>query len=130
VAKSVVSTALSELEKEIARLAGSGLCNCEVSQRLSLSQYTVKNNLVRVYEKLGISTTSNSFSTLLSNNKTLNLRRPTPPSDFAEREFQRLTGQQGHLWAVRAYTSRSNPTFHQRSVCTEFGQLTLRSDWV
>jgi two-component system nitrate/nitrite response regulator NarL len=56
VAKSVVSTALSQREKEIARLAGSGLSNCEVSQRLSLSQYTVKNDLVRVYEKLGIST--------------------------------------------------------------------------
>jgi len=55
VARSEVGTALSQREKEIARLAGSGVSNCEVSQRLSLSQYTVKNDLVRVYEKLGIS---------------------------------------------------------------------------
>ena len=54
--KTVVITALSEREMEIVRLAASGLSNCEVGQRLSLSASTVKNHLVRVYEKLGIST--------------------------------------------------------------------------
>ena len=54
--KTVVITALSKQEKEIVRLAASGLSNCEVGQRLSLSESTVKNYLVRVYEKLGIST--------------------------------------------------------------------------
>jgi DNA-binding NarL/FixJ family response regulator len=56
VAKTVVITALSKREMEIVRLAASGLSNCEVGQRLSLSKSTVKNYLVRVYEKLGIST--------------------------------------------------------------------------
>jgi len=56
VEKTVVITALSEREMEIVRLAASGLSNCAVGQRLSLSESTVKNNLVRVYEKLGIST--------------------------------------------------------------------------
>ena len=49
-------TVLSKREVEIVRLAASGLSNCAVGQRLSLSASTVKNNLVRVYEKLGIST--------------------------------------------------------------------------
>jgi DNA-binding NarL/FixJ family response regulator len=56
VAKTIVTTALSKREMEIVRLAASGLSNCEVGQRLSLSKSTVKNYLVRVYEKLGIST--------------------------------------------------------------------------
>jgi len=56
VAKTLVITALSKREMEIVRLAASGLSNCEVGQRLSLSKSTVKNYLVRVYEKLGIST--------------------------------------------------------------------------
>ena len=55
-AKTVVITALSKREMEIVRLAASGLSNCEVAQRLSLSESTVKNYLVRVYEKPGIST--------------------------------------------------------------------------
>ena len=54
--KTVVITALSKREMEIVRLAASGLSNCEVGQRLSLSASTVKNYLVRVYGKLGIST--------------------------------------------------------------------------
>ena len=54
--KTAVITALSKREMEIVRLAASGLSNCEVGQRLSLSKSTVKNYLVRVYEKLGIST--------------------------------------------------------------------------
>ena len=56
VAKTIVTTALSKREMEIVRLAASGLSNSEAGQRLSLSESTVKNYLVRVYEKLGIST--------------------------------------------------------------------------
>jgi DNA-binding NarL/FixJ family response regulator len=56
VPKTLVITELSKREEEVVRLAASGLSNCEVGQRLSLSESTVKNYLVRVYEKLGIST--------------------------------------------------------------------------
>jgi DNA-binding NarL/FixJ family response regulator len=56
VSKTVVRPALSKREKEIAQLTASGLSNCEVAQRLSLSQSTVENYLVRVYERLGIPT--------------------------------------------------------------------------
>ena len=55
-AKSAVITALSKQEMEIVQLAAAGLSNCEVGQRLSLSESIVNNYLVRVYEKLGIST--------------------------------------------------------------------------
>ena len=48
--------ALSQREEKVAQLVASGLSNCEVAQRLSLSRHTVKNYLFRVYEKLGIST--------------------------------------------------------------------------
>jgi len=54
--KTVLITALNRQEMEIVQLAASGLSNCEVGQCLSLSESTVKNRLVQVYEKLGIST--------------------------------------------------------------------------
>jgi DNA-binding NarL/FixJ family response regulator len=56
VAKTVAITALSTQEMEVVRLAASGLSNCEVGRRLSINESTIKNCLVRVYEKLGIST--------------------------------------------------------------------------
>lgn len=55
-AKPPVVRALSKREEEIARLVASGLSNCEVAERLSLSRHTVKNYLCRVFEKLAIST--------------------------------------------------------------------------
>jgi DNA-binding NarL/FixJ family response regulator len=75
VEKTVVITALSKREMEIFRLAASGLSNCEVGQRLSLSASTVKNYLVRVYEKLGISTRIELILYILSYDQSLNLRR-------------------------------------------------------
>ena len=50
------TTILSKREEEIARLVAIGLSNREISDKLGLSQHTVKNNLYRVFEKLGIST--------------------------------------------------------------------------
>ncbi len=68
-AKTIVITALSKREMEIVQLAASGLSNCEVGQRLSLSESTVKNHLVRVYEKLGISTRIELILYILSYNQ-------------------------------------------------------------
>lgn len=48
--------ALSRREEEIARLAARGLSNRQISERLELSEHTVKNYLFRVFEKLGVST--------------------------------------------------------------------------
>jgi len=47
---------LSKREEEIARLVAEGCSNREISQRLDLSEHTIKNYLFRVYEKLGVST--------------------------------------------------------------------------
>jgi len=47
--------ALSPREAEIAGLAGGGLTNREIAEKLFLSVRTVENQLHRVYEKLGVS---------------------------------------------------------------------------
>jgi DNA-binding NarL/FixJ family response regulator len=50
------SRPLSKREREIARLVAEGLSNRQISQRLNLSEHTIKNYLFRVFEKLGVST--------------------------------------------------------------------------
>ena len=52
----VGSRPLSKREEEIARLVAEGLSNRQISQRLTLSEHTVKNYLFRVFEKIGVST--------------------------------------------------------------------------
>lgn len=47
---------LSKREEQIARLVASALSNRELSQKLGLSEHTVKNYLSRIFEKLGIAT--------------------------------------------------------------------------
>ena len=46
---------LSKREQEIVPLVAEGLTNREISDRLGLSEHTVKNHLFRIYEKIGIS---------------------------------------------------------------------------
>jgi len=50
------SAVLTSQELEIAKLAGSGLTNREIGQRLYLSHRTVGTHLYRVFPKLGITT--------------------------------------------------------------------------
>jgi len=47
---------LSKREEEVASLVAEGLTNREISQRLRLSEHTVKNYLFRIFDKLGLST--------------------------------------------------------------------------
>ncbi len=82
--KTVVITALSKREMEIVRLAASGLSNCEVGQRLSLSVSTVKNCLVRVYEKLGISTRIELILYILSDHQS----PESEENEIAEKTFR------------------------------------------
>jgi DNA-binding NarL/FixJ family response regulator len=46
---------LTKREEEVASLVAEGLSNREISQKLALSEHTVKNYLFRIFEKLGLS---------------------------------------------------------------------------
>jgi len=50
------SRPLSKREEEITYLVAEGCSNREISERLGLSEHTIKNYLFRVFEKLGVST--------------------------------------------------------------------------
>ena len=50
------SRPLSDREEEIAFLVAEGYSNRQISERLDLSEHTIKNYLFRVFEKLGVST--------------------------------------------------------------------------
>jgi two-component system nitrate/nitrite response regulator NarL len=64
-----VAKVLTKREEEVARLVAAGLSNHDVSQRLGLSQHTVKNYLFHVFEKLEISTRVELLLYLLSQSK-------------------------------------------------------------
>jgi DNA-binding NarL/FixJ family response regulator len=46
---------LSKRELSVVRLAGEGLANKEIAEKLGLSEHTVKNYLFRAFEKIGVS---------------------------------------------------------------------------
>ncbi len=47
---------LTPREEDVVRLVEEGLTNREIARELILSEYTVRNNLFRIFEKLGVST--------------------------------------------------------------------------
>jgi len=47
---------LTKREKDVARLVADGLTNREIAKDLGLSEHTVRNYLLRVFDKLGVST--------------------------------------------------------------------------
>jgi DNA-binding NarL/FixJ family response regulator len=71
------SRRLSKREEEITRLVAEGYSNRQVSERLHLSEHTIKNNLFRVFEKLGVSTRVGLTLYALRQGQTL---RPKLPS--------------------------------------------------
>jgi DNA-binding NarL/FixJ family response regulator len=46
---------LSKREEEVVRLVAEGMTNREVSERLALSEHTIRNYLFRIFDKLGVS---------------------------------------------------------------------------
>lgn len=59
---------LSPKEKEIVALAGRGLRNREIAERLRISELTVKTHLHRIFKKLDISTRSQLITYSIRNN--------------------------------------------------------------
>jgi DNA-binding NarL/FixJ family response regulator len=66
---------LSKREDEVVSLVADGLTNREVSERLKLSEHTVKSYLFKIFEKLGISTRVELVLYALAEQ-----RRESPPS--------------------------------------------------
>ena len=66
---------LSKREDEVVSLVADGLTNREVSEKLKLSEHTVKSYLFKIFEKLGISTRVELVLYALAEQ-----RRESPPS--------------------------------------------------
>jgi DNA-binding CsgD family transcriptional regulator len=47
---------LTRREEEVVHLVEDGLTNRQIAVKLGLSEYTVRNNLFRIFDKLGVST--------------------------------------------------------------------------
>lgn len=63
---------LSEKEREIVALAGKGLRNKEIAQKLEISELTVKTHLHRVFKKLNIKTRSQLITFSIKDNAVKN----------------------------------------------------------
>jgi DNA-binding NarL/FixJ family response regulator len=80
-----VTTVLTKREEQVTRLVASGLSNREISERLGLSQHTVKNYLFRVFDKLGFSTRVELVLYMLTQNqRPLIPERPQYPREAEE----------------------------------------------
>jgi two-component system nitrate/nitrite response regulator NarL len=64
-----ITKILSKREEEVAQLVAAALSNRELSEKLSLSEHTIKNCLSRIFEKLGISTRTELVLHVLSQPK-------------------------------------------------------------
>ena len=73
------SRRLSKREEEITRLVAEGYSNRQISERLHLSEHTIKNNLFRVFEKLGVSTRVGLTLYALKEGQTLRPKLPSLP---------------------------------------------------
>jgi DNA-binding NarL/FixJ family response regulator len=56
VVSNVGEALLTRREEEIVRLVEDGLTNRQIAMKLGLSEHTVRNNLFRIFDKLGVST--------------------------------------------------------------------------
>jgi DNA-binding NarL/FixJ family response regulator len=65
---------LSKREDEVVALVADGLTNREVSERLRLSEHTVKSYLFKIFEKLGVSTRVELVLYALSENEKVTSR--------------------------------------------------------
>lgn len=71
---------LSKREEEISRLVAEGLSNRQISQKLGLSEHTIKNYLFRVFEKLGVETRVELALFTLHRGRRHSAQRPETPT--------------------------------------------------
>jgi two-component system, NarL family, nitrate/nitrite response regulator NarL len=86
------SRPLSKREDEIAHMVAEGFTNRQISERLDLSEHTIKNYLFRVFEKLGVSTRVELTLYALKRGK-VPRTRPQPASALSKPE-PRLVGSE------------------------------------
>ena len=89
---SASSRPLSKREEEIAHMVAEGYSNRQISERLDLSEHTIKNYLFRVFEKLGVSTRVELTLYALKRGK-VPRTRPQPGSSLRKPE-PRLVGNE------------------------------------
>jgi DNA-binding NarL/FixJ family response regulator len=86
------SRPLSKREEEIAHMVAEGFSNRQISERLVLSEHTIKNYLFRVFEKLGVSTRVELTLYALQRGQ---IPRPRPPAaSTLPRPEPRLVGEE------------------------------------
>jgi len=86
------SRPLSKREEEIAHMVAEGFSNRQISERLDLSEHTIKNYLFRVFEKLGVSTRVELTLYALKRGQ-VPRTRPQPANSLRRRE-PRLVGNE------------------------------------
>jgi DNA-binding NarL/FixJ family response regulator len=60
---------LTKREREVLELLVQGLSNREISKRMSLSQHTVKNYILHIFDKMGVSSRAELLYLILSQDK-------------------------------------------------------------
>ena len=85
------SRPLSKREDEIAHMVAEGFSNREISERLDLSEHTIKNYLFRVFEKLGVSTRVELTLYALKRGK---VPRTRPQASHSSKPEPRLVGSE------------------------------------
>jgi two-component system nitrate/nitrite response regulator NarL len=86
------SRPLSKREDEIAHMVAEGFSNRQISERLDLSEHTIKNYLFRVFEKLGVSTRVELTLYALKRGKVPRTRPPA--ADTLRKPEPRLVGSE------------------------------------
>lgn len=79
---------LTAREQQVAKLVAEGFTNREISQRLQITEHTVKNYLFKIYDKLGISTrveltlyATSRYSYMMETQKAKDHPRPSSAKD-------------------------------------------------
>lgn len=113
----------SEREREVVEWLVQGLSNRDISNRMGLSQHTVKNYVFRIFDKVGVSSRAELSFLILSQNNGQEILSPsnrqesrtlqsTHPSDISKLIREAETGSASEALAL-AQAYRNNGERHQ-----------------